>query len=86
MFESAVKSVDAMRERWSNLAPSITQLKDYEDSENATAAELFLSDRKDASAHIEKNSSGVEQARNIGRTKAEAETKNATVMGVYTVR
>lgn len=83
MFESAVKSVDAMRERWSNLAPSITQLKDYKDAEDASAADLFLSDRKDASAHIEKNSSGVEQARNIGRTKAEAETKNAEVLNIY---
>ena len=50
-FESAVESVGAMSERWTNLAPSISQLKSYEDSENATAAELFLSDRKDASAH-----------------------------------
>lgn len=85
-FENAIKSLDEMSKRWSSTAPSITQLKDYKDAENATAAELFLSDRKDASAHIEKNSSGVEQARNIGRTKAEAETKNATVMDIYTVR
>ena len=83
MFESAVKSVDAMRERWSNLAPSITQLKDYKGAEDASAADLFLSDRKDASAHIEKNSSGVEQARNIGKTKAEANAKTAEVLNIY---
>lgn len=82
-FENAIKSLDEMSKRWSSTAPSITQLKDYKDTEDTSAADLFLSDRKDASAHIEKNSSGVEQARNIGKAKAEANSKNAEVLNIY---
>lgn len=83
MFESAVKSVDAMRERWSNLAPSISQLKSYEDSENATAAEQFISDRQSAAANITQPYDGVEQARNIGKTTAEAIAKTVEVLNFY---
>ena len=82
-FENAIKSLDEMSKRWSSTAPSITQLKDYKDTEDTSAAELFLSDRKDASAHIEKNSDGVEQAKNIGKAKAEANAKSAEVLNIY---
>ena len=82
-FESAVKSLNEMSERWNNTAPSISQLKSYEDSENATAAEQFISDRQSAAANITQPYDGVEQARNIGKTMAEANAKTAEVLNFY---
>ncbi len=82
-FENAIKSLDEMSKRWNNTAPSISQLKSYEDSENATAAEQFISDRQSAAANITQPYDGVEQARNIGKAKAEANSKNAEVLNIY---
>lgn len=82
-FENAIKSLDEMSKRWSNTAPSISQLKSYEDGENATAAERFISDRQSAAANITQLYDGVEQARNIGKTTAEANAKTAEVLNFY---
>ena len=84
-FENAIKSLDEMSKRWSSTAPSISQLKSYEDSEDATAtaAEQFISDRQSAAANITQPYDGVEQARNIGKTKAEANAKTAEVLNIY---
>lgn len=86
LFESAIDDLRAMSERWSTeTVPSITQLKDYKNGEDASAAELFIADREAVTnaAKVSKDADGESIAARIAQEQARADKRAAEILNLY---
>lgn len=83
-YESQLKGLSDMSKRWTDdVIPSI---KDYQDSEDGSAAEQYQADRRStgASAKIEPNkAAAVEHAETLARQRAEADNRAREVLSHY---
>ena len=86
LFESAIDDLRAMSERWSaEVVPSVTRLKDYKDTENASAAEQFIADREAVTnaAKVSKDADGEIAAARIAEERAKADRRAAEILNLY---
>ena len=86
LFESAIDDLKAMSERWSTeTVPSITQLKNYKDGENSSAAEQFIADREAVTnaAKVSKDADGESIAARIAQEQAKADKRAAEILNLY---